>query len=96
MLCRRFSAISGKPVLAAVSPNIRRDELQMLWDAGVNGVVVAGKTAGSFKKLRSIIDGLTLPAKHKRIKARAVVPSPGKAAPVIEDEGDDEEEEEVE
>jgi hypothetical protein len=75
MLCRRLSAISDKPVLASVSPDVNQEELQMLWDAGMDGVVVAGKTTGGLKKLRLLIDGLTLPSKRKRVKARAVVPS---------------------
>jgi len=88
MLCRRLSTISDKPVLAAVPPDVSRDELQMLWDAGVDGVVAAGKTAGGLKRLRSLIDGLTLPAKHKEIKARGIVPSLGEEATLaIEEEG---------
>lgn len=93
MFCRRLSSMSGKPLLAAVPPNISRDELQMVWDAGVSGVVVAAGAAGGMKKLRSMIDGLTLPAKHKKMKARAIVPSISeKAAPAIEDDEDEEEE----
>lgn len=93
MLCKRISAMSGKPLLAAVPPNISRDELQMVWDTGVSGVVVAAGAAGGMKKLRSMIDGLTLPAKHKKMKARAIVPSISeKAAPAIEDDEDEEEE----
>jgi hypothetical protein len=80
MLCRRLSAISDKPVLASVSPDVNQEELQMLWDAGMDGVVVAGKTTGGLKKLRLLIDGLTLPSKRKRMKARAVVPSLREAA----------------
>jgi len=92
MLCRCLSAISGKPVLAAVAPDISRDELQMLWDAGVSGVVVAGRVAGSFKKLRAIIDDLTLPAKHKSAKARAIVPSlREEAQPAVEEEEEEDE-----
>lgn len=79
MLCRRFSAVTGKPVLASVSPDISQEELQVLWDAGVDGVV-AGKTTSGLKKLRSLIDGLTLPAEHKRVKARGIVPSLREAA----------------
>ncbi len=95
MLCKRFAAISGKPVLAAVSPQISGDELQLLWEVGVDGVVVDAKTAGGLKKLRSLIDGLTPPSKRKRQKARAIVPQlKEEAAPLIDEDEDEEEEEE--
>jgi len=83
MLCRHISAISSKPVLVAVSPDVRRDELQMLWDVGVDGVVVKvvpGQPVGRLKGLRQMIDSLTLPTKRKRMKARGIVPSLGEAA----------------
>jgi hypothetical protein len=63
----------------------------MLWDVGVDGVVAAAKNAGILKKLRSLIDGLTLPAKHKKIKARGIVPSLREAAtPTIEEDEEEE------
>jgi len=95
MLCKRFAALSSKPVLAAVSPQISTDELQMMWDVGVDGVVAIAKAAGDIKKLRSLIDSLTPPSKGKRVKARAIVPQlKESAAPVVEEDEEDEEEEE--
>ena len=92
MLCKRFAALSSKPVLAAVSPQISKGELQMLWEMGVDGVVVTAKAAGDIKKMRSLIDSLTPPSKRKRQKARAILPQlKEEAAPVIEDDEEEEE-----
>ena len=96
MLCKRFSAISGKPVLAAVSPDVSQGELQLLWEVGVDGVVVKvapGQPVERLRELRQMIDGLTLPSRRKRMKARAVVPSLGEVTtPVTEEEEEEEEE----
>lgn len=96
MLCKRFSAISGKPVLAAVSPDVSQGELQLLWEVGVDGVVVKvapEQPVERLRELRQMIDGLILPSRRKRMKARAIVPSPGEVAtPVTEEEEEEEEE----
>ena len=97
MLCKRFSAISGKPVLAAVSPDVSQGELQLLWEVGVDGVVVKvapGQPVERLRELRQMIDGLTLPSRRKRMKARAVVPQlKEEAAPLIDEDEEEEEEE---
>lgn len=87
MLCRRLAALSSKPLLAAVSPQISKNELQLLWEAGVDGVVAVSQTVGSLKKLRSLIDGLTSPSKSRRAKMRALVPKIGEeSTPIADDE----------
>ncbi|UCG54341.1 MAG: hypothetical protein JSV32_07060 [Dehalococcoidia bacterium] len=90
MLCRRFATMSSKPVLASVSPQISRHELQLLWEVGVVGVVVSGLTAGGMKTLRSLIDELILPSKHQRQEIRAIVPKIGEETTSITDIEDDE------
>ncbi len=94
MLCRRIAVLSSKPVLAAVLPQISKNELQLLWEMGVDGVVVASKTAGSLKKMRSLIDGLTSPSKSRRAKTRALVPKIGEESTPIADEEELEEDSE--
>jgi hypothetical protein len=88
MNCRRLATLSSKPILAGVSPQISKDELQLLWEAGIDGVVVAGLTADSLKKLRSLIDKLTLPSKGSRIKMMAIVPKFGEKSTSVADEED--------
>lgn len=98
MLFKRFADLSGKPLLVGVPPDITSNELQLLWQAGVDGLVVeasSGQPAGGLKKLRQVIDTLTPPSKRRRVKARAIVPPlRGETAPMIDDDEDEEEEEE--
>lgn len=96
MLFKRFADLSGKPLLVGVPPDITGDELQLLWEVGVDGLVVeasSGQPAGGLKKLRQVIDSLTPPSKRRRLKARAIVPPlRGETAPVIDEEEEEEEE----
>ena len=90
MLFRRFTDLLTKPVLVPVPVSIAASELQVLWEVGVDGVVVEvapEQPAGRLKKLRQMIDGLTLPSKRKWMKTRALLPGVrGEASPVAEEE----------
>jgi len=85
MLFRRLADISNKPLLTSVSSAITGDGLQAIWEAGVSGVIVEA-TADELNKLSKVIDGLTPPSKHRRIKMRAIVPKLGEEAARIADE----------
>jgi len=66
MLFRRFADLLTKPLLACVPSNATANELQALWEAGVDGVIVevgAGQPAG---RLREVIDKLAFPSSRKR------------------------------
>jgi hypothetical protein len=95
MLLRYSADLLSRPLLAPVPSDIDGDELQALWDAGVDGVVVgvaAGQPAGRLKEMRRMIDSLTPPSKWKRMQARAIVPSlKEEALPIIEEEEEEEE-----
>lgn len=90
MIFKRLADLLTKPLLVPVPSNVATNELQVLWEAGVDGVVVEatpGKPAGGFKKLRQMIDSLTLPSKRKRMKARALLPQVREeASPIIDEE----------
>ena len=90
MIFKRLADLLTKPLLVPVPSNVATNELQVLWEAGVDGVVVEAapeKPAGGFKKLRQMIDSLTLPSKRKRMKARALLPQVREeASPIIEEE----------
>jgi hypothetical protein len=90
MLFQCFTTLLTKPLLVPVPFNIATNELQLLWELGVDGVVVEaapGQTVGGLNKLRQMIDGLTLSSKRKRIKVRAVLPHlKEEASPVTEEE----------
>ena len=96
MLFRRCASVLTKPLLVSIPSNVSANELQALWDAGVDGVVVtvgAGQPAGGLKGLRQAIDKLTFPASRKRGKTEALLPRIDREADVVSDEEEEEEEE---
>ena len=77
MLIHRFSSLLNKPLLIEVLPDIEANELQVIWEAGVSGVIVtadAEQAAAIIPGLRKVIDKLSFPAKRKREKSLAIVP----------------------
>jgi len=96
MLYRRFAGLLTKPLLVSIPPNSVADELQMLWDAGIAGVVATAETdnkKGELVRLRQVIDGLRPPSPRKKNRPEAIVPqiSPG-PEPAVETEENDEDE----
>jgi hypothetical protein len=73
MLFGRFANSLTKPVLVSVSSRVMANELRVLWEAGVDGVVVEAG-AGGLKELRQAVDGLTLPPQRRRRKAEVLLP----------------------
>jgi hypothetical protein len=77
MLFQHLGDWLTKPLLVPVPPKITGDELQTLWAAGVDGVVVAVTSELSperFKELRQVIDELAFPAPHRREKQEPLLP----------------------
>ena len=77
MLFQRFGDLLTKPLLASIPPNVTANELQALWEAGVDGVVIGvgtGQPADRLKELRQVIDKLAFPSQRKRGKAEALLP----------------------
>ena len=94
MLFQRFAALLTKPLLVSTSPNITDSELQALWDAGVDGVIIevkAGQPAERLKELRQAIDKLT-PAPRKRGKIEALLPRVAEKAELTTEQEEEEEE----
>ena len=72
-------------------------ELEALWEAGIDGVVVAisaGQPEGEVKALRQAIDSLTSLPPRKRGKTEALLPYIGGGTSTVTDTEEDEEEEE--
>ena len=97
MLIRRFAGLSGKPLLVEVLPTVTETELQLIWDAGVSGVIVktdAEQAEAVTANLRKIIEKLTFPSKRKNEKNMAIVPgvsvTPEEPKEDDDDDGDDE------
>lgn len=77
MLFQRFASLVTKPLLVLIPPGTNADELQLLWEAGIDGVVLetgAKQPTGEVARLRQVIDGLKLPAARKRQKMDALLP----------------------
>ena len=90
MFFQRCADLLTKPLLASVPSNVSTNELQALWEAGVNGVVVrieSEQPSGRFKELRQAIDKLVFPAPCKLRKAEPLLPYPsGKTSVAAEEE----------
>ena len=98
MLYRRFTGLLAKPLLVSIPPNTGADELQMLWDAGITGVIFAAgpdSPAGELIRLRQVIDGLRPPSPRKKSRSEAIVPqiSPDQEPAVETEEEDDDDDE---
>ncbi len=79
MRLQRCAGLLSKPLLAPVPSGVSAAQLQILLDAGVDGVVVAvepGQPAGRLEELRQAIAGLSLPSPHQR-KPAALLPHIG-------------------
>ncbi|RJO62818.1 MAG: hypothetical protein C4542_01850 [Dehalococcoidia bacterium] len=76
MRFRRLGDWISKPLLAVVPAPLTEGEIKALWDAGIDALVVSltAENQAGFKALRATLDGLTLTAKRKWMKARAIVP----------------------
>jgi len=77
MLFQRFADLLTKPLLVSILPSVTANELQVLWEVGVDGVVIevgAGQPADKLKELRQLIDRLAFPSQRKRGRAEALLP----------------------
>jgi hypothetical protein len=77
MLFQRLGDWLTKPLLVPVPAKITADELQALWAAGVDGVVVAVTSELSserFQELRQVINELPFPTPRRRGKPEPLLP----------------------
>jgi hypothetical protein len=93
---KRFSTVASKPLLISVPASLNADELQAIWDMGVNGLIVRIADVESFeelKKLRKTVETLVPPSRRKRGKSRAIVPQVRTEAPAVADDDDEDDDE---
>ncbi|HJX70121.1 MAG TPA: hypothetical protein VJ441_03405, partial [Dehalococcoidia bacterium] len=78
MNCQWLAGSIGKPLLVAIQQELTDKEIQALWEAGVNGVVVEvrDKTQQRLVKLCQAIKALS-PATRKLRERRVVLPHLG-------------------
>jgi hypothetical protein len=77
MSVHRFTSLLNKPLLIEVPASITDKELQVIWEAGVEGIIVTidnDKFEATLQNLRQTIDSLTFPAKKKREKIVPTLP----------------------
>jgi hypothetical protein len=77
MLFQRFADLLTKPLLVPVPSNVTANELQILWETGVDGVMVkvgVGQPEGRLRELRQAIDKLNFTSRRKWGRADALLP----------------------
>lgn len=85
MLFQRVSGLVAKPLLVPVPARVTAGELRALWEAGVDGVIVAAGLG--LRKLREAINKLSFPSRRRRGKVKALLPHISEAADVeVEEE----------
>lgn len=97
MLFQRFADLLIKPLLVSVPSNVTAGELQALWAAGADSVVIeikADQPQDRLKKLRQVIDKLAFPSARQREKVEALVPRISQEPGIVTAEEEEEEEEE--
>lgn len=98
LVFRHFADFTSKPVMVTVTSPLTHKELLVLWEAGVDAIVVAagpGAAGELLMKLRQEIDKVVFPFERRASKHEGVVP-PVRAetpAPQKEEEEDDDGEE---
>jgi hypothetical protein len=93
MLFRRCAGLLSKPLLVSAPSDVAANELQALWEAGVNGVVVTagvGRPEGRLAELHQMIDKLTLPSPGKRQKVEPLLPRIGGEPGIVSEEEEEE------
>ena len=89
MLFQRFADLLTKPLLVSVPLNVTANELQTLWETGVEGVMVkvgVGQPEGRLKELRLVIDKLNFTSQRKWGKAEALLPYIGGERDIVAEE----------
>jgi len=96
MIAQHLANMLSKPLIVPASAGISEKELKILWDAGVDGIIMEADTAGKndFKALRGLIDKLPARSGRKHGKISAVLPRTAAETPTPTPPEEEEEEEE--
>jgi hypothetical protein len=95
MIFQHLANLFPKPLIVPTPADISPDEIKALWEAGVDGILVAAdlEKPGGLKGLRQAIDALPPRTGRKGGQARVVLPRSGveglPAAPPDEEDDDD-------
>jgi len=93
LLFQRFSDLLTKPLLVSTKSKPTATELQALWEAGINGVVIeiSAPPGDTVKELREVIDGLDFPLASRQEKVEPRLPQIGLTSEINTSEEDEEE-----
>ncbi len=81
--CQRVASLISKPLLIALKPEVTKDDLQALWEGGVDGVVIELSENDSGARLASLKEAIrALPARTRRARRQGIplVPRLGQGA----------------
>ncbi len=95
MLFQRFADLLSKSLLVCIPSTVTAGELQALWEAGVDGVLIevtAEQPQDRLKELRQVIDKLSFPSPRKREKIEPLLPRISQEAGIATAEEEEEEE----
>jgi hypothetical protein len=95
MIFQHLANIITRPLIVPAQPDISAGEMKALWDAGVDGILVAAdlEKPGGFKKMREAIDKLPARTGRKGGRAQVLLPRPaveGRPAPPPDEEEEEE------
>ena len=89
LLFQHFADVITKPLLVSIPSGITAKELQVLWEVGVNGVVVETGVELPGERLAAIrreIAKITFSPTRKRGKAEALLPHIGREMGTVAEE----------
>ncbi|MBI4283190.1 MAG: hypothetical protein HY663_01825 [Chloroflexi bacterium] len=95
MLFQRFADLLTKPLLVSIPSKVTAEELQALWAAGVDAVilgVIPEQPPDILKELRQVIDKLAFPLPRQREKREPLLPRMGREPAIATAEEEEEEE----
>jgi hypothetical protein len=91
MIYQHLANSITKPLIVPVPVSLTEAEVKVLWDTGVDGLIVEVGAAADLKTLRQAIDNLPARSGRKRGKAEAILPHlPGEARAEPPDEEEEE------
>ena len=94
MHCRRLADLVAKPLLLPVVPDMPPSQIKVLWEMGVDALVVTATASGEIAGLKRSLDDLILPTRRKWLKAAQPLVPVLRPAPSLTQREEDEEEDE--
>ncbi|MBI2958088.1 MAG: hypothetical protein HYY32_04515 [Chloroflexi bacterium] len=90
MNCHFLVAALNRPLLAAIPASASAEDVAALWDAGVDGLVVAEGGLARLRELHKIVTAMPPRSKKRAGKETVLLPQMGQPAAPAEEEDDEE------